>query len=149
MYGMRGMTMYGSVLDAVFLRASEELAKDPEIVTRFQELARTHLEKFIPEAAEKTAKDLTLRSSENALSYGSTLRQELETRIKAYFDTPDGAARLEKSMQEAADRMLSSKVLDEVLTQYVSREMGNLARNAVAKALVSEKKKSEKKAKAK
>jgi hypothetical protein len=131
--------MNTTVFDEVF----KEMAKDPLIVDRFKEIARTKLEEFVPKAAEKMAEKACadISGSNNGYGYNREYGDEVKKRLNEYLATPEGSAKMDAKIQEALEKTMSGSVINEVVRHYVQAEIGQLAQKAVATALTSQKRK--------
>jgi hypothetical protein len=139
--------MYGSVLDKVFVEVTEELAKDNDLVARFKQMTLEKVESLLPETAGKTAESVCQRAKEEASYNRSDLTTEVNKRISAYFQTPEGSKRLDETINRAIDATLEGNAVARVVEQYITQNLGTLARDAVARAIELEKKKAARKAK--
>jgi hypothetical protein len=139
--------MYASVLDKVFVEVTEELGKDKDLVARFKQMTLEKVETFLPEAAGKTAESICQRAKEEASYNRSELTTEVTKRITAYFQTPEGSARMDAAIAKAIDATLEGDAVSKVVDHYVGQRIGILARDAVIQAIESEKRKADRKAK--
>ncbi len=144
---IRRMDMYGSVLDKVFVEVTEELGKDKDLVARFKQMTLEKVESLLPETAGKTAERVCERAKDEASYNSSDLSKEVTKRIAAYFQTPEGSARLDESISKAIDATLEGDAVSKVVDHYVGQRIGILARDAVIQAIESEKRKADRKAK--
>jgi hypothetical protein len=139
--------MYASVLDKVFISVTEELGKDEALVARFKKMTLEKVEGLLPETAVETAKRACDRAKDEASYNNGDLSKEVTKRIVAYFQTPEGSARMDAAIAKAIDSTLEGDAVSKVVDHYVGQRIGILARDAVAQAIESEKRKADRKAK--
>jgi len=148
MYPFRMMGEAGqstNIFNAIF----EEMTKDPEIVERFKGIAKAKLDESIPEAANKMAGKICEQVAEGHYDHPmrDDLRTQVKTRLQAYYTSPEGSANLDEKIRRAIEKSMEGTVVAEVVRNYVSAEIGQLAQNAVAKALLNQKAKENRAAK--
>ena len=132
-----------NVFDEVFM----EMAKDPLIVERFKELAKAKLEELIPTAAEKMAQKTCDDLTEGYYNYRQGYREEVKKRLEAYFASPEGSAKMDQKIQQALEKSLDGSVISEAVRRYAQDEIGQIAQKAVSNALLSQKRKEERRSK--
>ena len=126
----------------------EELVQDPAFAERFRNMVTVALEAALPEtantAADKTLKriiDLTTYSAENVVY---NLHKKT---FEEYMATPEAQLMFSEKMKEAVKKLVEQDVLSRALKDYVSREIGEMARSGVQSAIKGEARKAARQAK--
>jgi len=95
------------------------------------------------QAAESVCK----RAAETAASYDSEVRKEVDTRLKEFLQTPEGRQLLDTNVKNALVGVIESTMIHRIMQDYVSHEIGSMARDAVRNAIKNEETKAKRKAK--
>ena len=143
-----GFSMYsGSVLDRVLFNVAEDLGKDADFVARFKKMTLEKVEELLPITAAEAAKKVCDRARDDSGYHNSDLSRAVTERISVYFNSPEGKIRLDESIQKAIDETLTGSAVSSVVERWIGERMGILAKDAVVRAIESERKKSDRKAK--